>query len=126
MLLAVSTHTFTHVFIDLSVLLLWVVARCAEVTGAPTDDLMLNIVQVRTCEFGAYYADRDTDHLWYLTEEGFLLNGVSRLCLDVDGTPGVKAGSSMRLQKCAVDPSNINHAAQRWVITPRGRARGPQ
>ena len=100
--------------------------KCLDVEGAP-GHVNGTELQIAPCEFsGRNPNGSPTDQRWAMIEGGFIVNLLSKKCIDVAGAPGTANGRKLVLWDCELEgfnPSNDSPTDQRWQTTLAVRAR---
>jgi hypothetical protein len=95
---------------------------CLDVAGAPGVSYG-DKIQLAKCERSGRnnFNGSPTDQRWSF-RNGFIVNRLSNLCVDVAGAPGVDNGNKIQLAPCEFDgySENGQPTDQRWEVTREG------
>ena len=96
--------------------------KCIDVSGDPgsADGTRL---QLWACEStGRSASGAQSDQKWEMLPNGFIRNRLSGKCIDVQGQPGVAAGSRLQISTCETSGRSPSGAPtdQQWQMLPSG------
>ncbi|MBW4499516.1 MAG: RICIN domain-containing protein [Scytonema hyalinum WJT4-NPBG1] len=94
--------------------------KCIDVAGAPGNTNGAPL-QLWDCEWSGRNPDNgsETDQIWTLTRDGFILNVASGKCIDVAGAPGNRNGAPLQLWNCETSGRNTDNGSetdQKWQL----------
>lgn len=73
--------------------------KCIDVVGTPGRNNGAPLA-LHDCEYSGFFNGTPTDQRWYMSDEGFIVNQLSRKCIDVGGSPGTENGATLNLWTC--------------------------
>ena len=95
--------------------------KCIDVQGQPGTVNGARL-QLFDCELSGFSSSgATTDQRWEYIGAGFLRNGLSNKCIDVQGQPGTVNGTQLQLFDCEISgfSSSGSTSDQRWRWEPR-------
>ncbi len=94
--------------------------KCIDVAGAP-GRANGTPLQLWDCETSGRNRDNGsaTDQQWIFTDDGFIMNALSRKCIDVAGAPGRANAAKLQLWDCEGSGRNRDNGSatdQKWTF----------